>query len=226
MGDTDCAVFVGNAKWPGVLLMKLKAGSSLFNYDSTFWTDSNTVNSWETVASPSDDVDAKLESFNSKPIRALHICYKTLTNCYEYKLGFTATSARDLFSGGYRRSNDLGGKGRRAFTDIFLPPGDKDYDTFWHGGSGTNCNNYDLLNPGINSDNSVNGDHNQARIGYAVRQPRRTCETGDSDGAIGIGLTTYYVPHSINAPFGGGTVNEDGTEPVNHYHQAWLFGSD
>ena len=102
--------------------MKLQGGSSLFTYDSMYWTSYNTHNPIETIASPTDDIDAKLPAFNTEPIKALKICYRTLENCYDYDLGYQAASAQELFCGGYGRSNDLGGKSRKEFTDIFLKP--------------------------------------------------------------------------------------------------------
>ena len=209
------------------LLMKLKAGSDLFHYDSYHWTTSSVYNAHETLAHDSDDVDAKLDAFNCLPITALRICYKTLDNCYTYNLGFTATSARELFSVGYRRSDDLGGGGRKKFTDVFLPPGHPAYDTFWNGNFGDGCPDRPVstLNPGINTDNNWYWSNvSKARIGYAVGRENWECYDNDRLGTIGLGLKTYVVPHQINAPWGVKSVRFNGPPVKADYQQAWLFG--
>ena len=201
------------------LLMKLKAGSDLFHYDSDHWTTSSVYNAHETLAHDSDDVDAKLDAFNCLPISALRICYKTLDNCYSYNLGFTAASARELFSGEYRRSNNLGGGGRKKFTDVFHPPGHPAYVKFWNGPFGNGCPNRPVstLNPGINTHNNFG--NVSARIGYTVGCPHWDCTDRDRAGTIGLGLKMYWDPKKINAPMywctGYGYAD---------YHQAWLFG--
>ena len=207
--------------------MKLKAGSDLFKYESAYWTDDQTLNTDSTTAGINDDIDAKLPAFNSAPIQVLKICYKTLTNCYEYDLGTTYSSARELFNSGFQRSNNLGGGSRtvseakKDFTDLFLPSDDAKYSYFWDGGSGTACT---MQLPGINTQCRGN---NWARIGYCVNHPRQACtnqDRDDADAAVGIGLKTQNWPKNVNAPFGEYFIHGVGNSGVQErQHQAWLF---
>ena len=208
--------------------MKLKAYSEMFRYDSPFWTSSTTYNPLETFARDSDHKDAKLPSFNTHSFSNLIICYRTLSNCYTYDLGFETLSARELFSGDYRESLDLGGAGRRAFTDLFLPPAHPDHSTFWNGTWGNGCKE-EKMKPGINTQN---GPHIKARIGYAVGRPTDPCDDGNLYGTIGIGLIgkSWHFGHSINAPYTRNTVRKDTIRPGDPstgspVYQAWLFGA-
>ncbi|CAK0885286.1 unnamed protein product [Prorocentrum cordatum] len=81
-----------------------------------------------------------MSAFNTVSISALTLCYKTLDNCYTYELGATYTSAQSLFSSGFIRSLNMGygsgtaAEGKKAWTDLFLPPGTATwYDDFGMG---------------------------------------------------------------------------------------------
>eukprot|EP00959_Pyramimonas_sp_CCMP1952_P267578 5594741-Pyramimonas_sp.AAC.1 len=187
--------------------MKLKAGSSTFQYSASYWTDTSVLNEAAGASvSDSDDEDVKMTAFNTIPISALTVCYKTLSNCYTYELGSTYTSARELFSSGFIRSDNLGygagtaAAGKQAWTDLFLPPGTPTwYDDYWNGNGGGNCG---MQRPGINTQCH---DNNWARIGYCVNLPDQSCQphdSSDADSPVGIGLKTQNWPHNVNAPFG------------------------
>ena len=207
--------------------MKLKAGSDIFKYESAYWTDTETLNPESTTADASDDIDAKLPAFNSKSFQKLKVCYKTLTNCYEYDLGSTTTSARALFGSGFQRSNNLGGgtktatEAKRAYTDLFLEPTDAQYNYFWNGGSGSACG---MQLPGINTQCP---DNNKARIGYCVNLPGQGCQdqdSNDADSPVGIGLKTQNYPNNVNAPYGEYFISGQGSAGIQaRQHQAWLF---
>ena len=210
------------------LLMKLKAGSDTFKYESAYWTNTQVLNPTSTSVSENDDIDAKLPEFNSVPVSTLKLCYKTLTNCYTYKLGQIYNSARDLFSEGFLRSDNLGGgdlskvQAKRAFTDLFLPPDDEAYDYYWTGGSGSpTCN---MQRPGINTQCN---DNNWARIGYCVNLPGQGCQPSDgsdADSSIGIGLKTQNWPNHVNAPFGEYFIHGRGESGIRERQsQAWIF---
>ena len=94
----------------------------MFAYESSYWTDANTLNPHSTEADDSDDIDAKLEAFMTEPVRWLKVCYKTLDNCYTFDLDQTYASAQALFSWGYIPSSNMD---KRAFTDVFLPSSDE-----------------------------------------------------------------------------------------------------
>jgi hypothetical protein len=209
--------------------MKLKAGSSTFQYDASYWTDTSTLNEAAGASvSDSDDEDVKMSAFNTLPLSALTVCYQTLSNCYTYDLGATYTSAQALFSSGFIRSLTLGhasgspAAGKQAWTDLFLPPGTPTwYDDYWNGNGGGNC---DMQRPGINTQCN---DNNWARIGYCVNLPDQSCQSSDSsdaDSPVGIGLKTQNWPNNVNAPFGEYFIYGAGTSGVQQFqHQAWLF---
>jgi hypothetical protein len=185
-------------------------------------------------ASDSDDADVKMSAFSTVPISALTVCYKSLDNCYTYELGATYTSAQSLFSSGFIRSLNLGygsgtaDEGKRAWTDLFLPPGTATwYDWFWNGNGGGNCT---MQRPGINT---VCKDHNRARIGYCVNSYWERCQPNDDDDAdspVGIGLKTqrgHVEPEGVNAPFGVSFIPVDVSSGLwSFQHQAWLFGRE
>ena len=207
--------------------MKLKAGSNTFKYESAYWTNTEVLNPSSKSALEDDDIDAKLPEFNSVPVAVLKLCYKTLTNCYTYNLGQTYNSARELFSSGFKRSNNLGSgdssnvDAKKAFTDVFLPPGDEAYNNFWNGGSGNSCH---MQRPGINT-RCNHG--NWARIGYCVNVPKQPCQPNDDDDAdspVGIGLKTQAWPNNVNAPFGEYFLyDKNGKKTRAKQFQAWLF---
>ena len=154
------------------------------------------------------------------------ICYSRLSNCYKYTLDSQTPNARTLFSGGYKESAVMGGGGKEAWTDIFLPPGHEDYNNFWTKGSGKGC---EMMYPGINTELREyylsSYTQSRARIGYGVNYPSDSCwkdqNFEDADGAIGLGLTMGEAPKELNAGFGGGTVSERLEAPK--VYQAWLF---
>jgi hypothetical protein len=218
-----------------VLLMKLKAGSDTFQYNARYWTDSSVLNETGGASvSDSDNADVKMSAFSTFPISALTLCYKSLNNCYTYELGATYTSAQSLFSSGFIRSPNLGygsgtaDAGKRAWTDLFLPPTESDtftwYDTFWHGTGGGKCA---MQRPGINV--RCNG-RNRARIGYCVNIPSQSCQSNDDDDAdspVGIGLRTQNWPYRVNAPFGQNFISGASASDLRRFqHQAWLFGRE
>eukprot|EP00493_Phyllostaurus_siculus_P023007 UN23341 len=93
-----------------VPILKLKAGSDVFAYESPYWTNTEVLNAGETGIDGSDDIDAKLEAFNTEPVSVLKLCYRSLTSgCYTYQLDREYASARALFSEEYVRSDNLGG---------------------------------------------------------------------------------------------------------------------
>jgi len=214
---------------PSTLLMKLKASSNTFQYDASYWTDTSVLNeAGGASVSDSDDEDVKMSAFNTLSISALTMCYKTLTNCYSYDLGATYTSAQSLFSSGFIRSLNLGGGSatadvaKRAFTDLFLPPGTPIwYDDYWTGTGGGICA---MQRPGINTQCN---DNNWARIGYCVNLPDQHCtpeDGNDADSPVGIGLKTQNWPNNVNAPFGEYFIYGAGNSGVEDFqHQAWLF---
>lgn len=204
----------------------------MFQYESPRWTDEVLINENTGPATDADDEDAKFPAFISQPLGRLKVCYKTLSNCVTYELGQEYASARALFSGGFVRSDNMGqgslspDEGKRAWTDLFLPPGDSLYDTFWNGGSGSSCG---MLQPGINTQCR---DHNFARIGYCSNIPSQACldtDGSDADSSIGIGLKFQANPGALNSGFAwyfldvpGGSAARSQTQA--HFQaQAWVF---
>lgn len=211
----------------GVVIMKLKSGSDKFEYHSKYWTDDSVLNENEGPADDADDVDAKLPAFNSQALSKIKVCFKTLSNCYTYDLGQEYASARELFSAGFIRSTNLGGgdmtavEAKKAWTDVFLPPGHGWYNYFWNGGSGNGCA---MQRPGINTQCR---DGNHARIGYCVNCASQGCQASDSndaDAPIGIGLRRQSGS-PINAPIGGygPYAGCSAVDVSQFYAQAWLF---
>jgi len=211
------------------VLMKLRAGSDVFDYESSYWTDDQTLNPGETTPSNDDDIDAKMDAFNDTPLSELKVCFRTLENCYTYDLGQEYSSARELFSSGYLRDDSLGRgddltaeEAKHAWTDLYIAPGSSDYDGFWNGGHGHNC---DMQKPGINTQCN---DGNWARIGYCVNLPDQACQPDDShdaDSSIGIGLKTQNYPINVNAPFGEYLLHGIGDARLasDYFDQAWLL---
>jgi hypothetical protein len=209
--------------------MKLKAGTNTFQYDASYWTDSSVLNVARGASiSDSDDEDVKMSAFSTVSISALTLCYKTLDNCYTYELGATYASAQSLFSSGFIRSLNMGygsgtaAEGKKAWTDLFLPPGTPTwYDDYWNGNGGGNCG---MQRPGINTQCS---DNNWARMGYCVNLPDQSCQPNDgsdADSPVGIGLKTQNWPNNVNAPFGEYFIYGAGVSGVQSFqHQAWLF---
>ena len=78
-----------------------------------------------------------------------------------------------------------------------------------------------MIQPGINSEKRGN----KVRIGFSYRQSGDRCwkdaRTGDTDGSMGIGITTEDKK-KINAPFGG-WLETDSMSLPKITHQAWLF---
>jgi len=206
------------------LLMKLKAGSDVFKYDSAHWENDQLVNEADDQEDESDDADVKTAAFLSQALTGVEVCYGTLENCFEYQLGQEYASARELFSAGWLESRNMGSgdlpedDAKRAFTDVFLPPGCAEYDYFWTGGHGVGCK---MQRPGINTKCA---DNNWARIGYCTNLPGQGCQPADghdADSPIGIGLKTQNAPNNVNAPFGEYFIH--GRQFVPYQKQAWLF---
>jgi hypothetical protein len=113
-------------------------------------------------------------------------------------------------------------EGKKAWTDLFLPPGTPTwYDDYWNGNGGGNCG---MQRPGINTQCN---DNNWARIGYCVNLPDQSCQPddgNDADSPVGIGLKTQNWPNNVNAPFGEYFIYGAGVSGVQQFqHQAWLF---
>jgi len=206
------------------LLMKLKAGSDVFKYDSAFWENDQLLNEADDQEDESDNADVKTAAFLSQALTGVEVCYGTLENCFEYQLGQEYASARELFSAGWLVSRNMGSgdlpedDAKRAFTDVFLPPGSADYDYFWTGGHGVGCK---MQRPGINTKCN---DNNWARIGYCTNLPGQGCQPddgNDADSPIGVGLKTQNAPNNVNAPFGEYFIH--GRQFVPYQKQAWLF---
>ena len=87
----------GNSPWQ--LVMKLKAGSDVFKYSASYWTDSSTLNPSSMTPSNMDDIDAKLEAFNTYLFVMIKVCYKTLDNCFEHTMDSPYSSAQALLLG-------------------------------------------------------------------------------------------------------------------------------
>ena len=81
------------------ILMKLKAGSGTFYYESPHWTTNSVLNNEDPSWSAEDNIDAKYQAFNDQPVSKMKVCYKELDNCYKLDLGREFPSARDLFDG-------------------------------------------------------------------------------------------------------------------------------
>ena len=65
------------------LIMQIKAAGSIFNYDSSYWTDASTLN--EQLTTETRDVDVKLPAFSTAPLNGLRICVDVASNCYTYE---------------------------------------------------------------------------------------------------------------------------------------------
>ena len=199
--------------------MKLKAGSDVFKYSASYWTDSSTLNPSSMTPSNMDDIDAKLEAFNTYPFVMIKVCYKTLDNCFEHTMDSPYSSAQALFSSGFHRDETID---KTDWTDLFLPPGSPTwYEDFWNGNGGGKCDPQRL---GFNTQCN---DNNWARIGYCVNLPDQSCQphdNSDADSPIGIGLRTQNWPNYVNAPFGEYFIHGAGSAGVQSFqHQAWLF---
>ena len=232
------------------ILMKLKAGSGTFHYESPHWTTNSVLNSEDSGWSAEDNIDAKYQAFNDQPISKMKICYKDLDNCYKFDLGREFSSARDLFDGPYRPYPTMGGGGgKEVWTEMFIPKGSKEYGV--PGTPGTSEWNYigmegwinnpwsnpncPMLLPGINTEYGHGSEWDiKVRIGYMYSISSdgcwitwdpywaRTERRASPDGGIGIGLHEPY--QRLNAPHGASAVTNITREyEQENLHQAWLF---
>jgi len=231
------------------ILMKLKAGSDTFHYESPHWTTNSVLNSEDPGWSAEDNIDAKYQAFNDQPVSKMKICYKDLDNCYKFDLGREFPSARDLFDGPYRPYPALGGGGGKdVWTEMFIPKGSKEYGV--PGTPGTSEWNYidmegwinnpwsnpncPMLLPGINTEHDDGYEYTKVRIGYMYSIQSDACwkpswdGSGvgrywrNPDGGIGIGLREPY--YRLNAPHGAFAVTNNTREyEQENLHQAWLF---
>jgi hypothetical protein len=76
---------------------------------------------------------------------------------------------------------------KNAWTELFLPPGDTDYNYLHSGGSGSG-DSCGMQRPGFNTQCN---DNNSACIGYCGILPSQPCQSSggsDADFAVGLGL--------------------------------------
>jgi len=205
--QNDTSINGGNA----TILMKLKAGSDTFHYESPHWTTNSVLNNEDPGWSAEDNTDAKYQAFNDQPVSKMKICYKDLDNCYKFDLGREFPSARDLFDGPYRPYPTLGGGGgKEVWTEMFIPKGTKEYGVPGTAGpypsidmegwinnpwSNPEC---PMLLPGINTEYGTGSVWDtKVRIGYMYSIQSDGCwkpswatsrSTAGPDGGIGIGL--------------------------------------
>lgn len=205
----------GGSAVGGTLIMQIKASSSVLHYDSSYWTNGQTLN--PTLTSEVEGQDAVLPAFSSTALTGLRICVEEKTHCYTYFLGKKYASAKELFSGGTVRADDMG---QEAFEDLF----DKD-----RAGTTTNfhaqrTNHLTCLQkPGVNTQCR---DNNRARFGFCGNLPSQPCQPSDnhdSDFAIGIGChgqnSVTRFGAGFNDYYAHNVVDRTGAKTV----QAWVY---
>jgi endonuclease I len=146
--------------------------SGSFQYDSELWTNYETLNSEYTRIR--SGIDVKLPSYNTQPLSAVRVCVESLDRCYSIEAH--ANSSRELFSGSYRRRDDIN---QNSFEAVFGS------DQLRVASNSTQC----MQRPGFNT--QCKGG-NKARFGFCGNLPAQPCQPNDNDDAdfaIGIGLS-------------------------------------
>ena len=162
-----------NSGW--VLVLQIADNiSGPFQYDSELWTNHETLNSeYTTIRS---GIDVKLPSYNTQPLSAVRVCVESLDRCYTIEAH--ANSSRELFSGSYRRRDDIN---QNSFEAVF----GADQSRVAFASNQTQC----MQRPGFNT--QCKGG-NKARFGFCGNLPAQPCQPNDNDDAdfsIGIGLS-------------------------------------
>ena len=165
----------GNKGSGWVLVLQISNNiSGPFQYDSELWANDVTLNSEYTRVMFGKDV--KLRSYSTQPLSAVRVCVDSLDRCYTIEE--QADSARELFSGSYRRRDDIH---QKDFESIF----EADQLRASFESNSTQC----MQRPGFNT--KCNGG-NKARFGFCGNLPEQPCQPNDNDDAdfaIGIGLS-------------------------------------
>ena len=90
-------------------VMKIISASTVFGYNSKYWTDSKTLNPDSPI---SEAKDAKYHTFSSVPFHTIRMCVGSMSsNCVVHSFPRTYNSARELFSSGYVRDATLDQEG-------------------------------------------------------------------------------------------------------------------
>lgn len=181
----------GETDW--VLILKTKAGSNKFQYDSPYWGNSQTYNTGSVASAPGD---AKYAAYNSMKFNQIKGCVgsysqRNTAHCATHKFKKTLSNARTLFNGKYLAE----GVDSTHFVSIFSAKGSRQC-----GPQG----------PGFNR--KANG-NNHFRWGFANNIPAQGCQTnvkhdadgtigwgikGQDRGATGAGFTNYFVNNRAN----------------------------
>ena len=161
------------------LILQIKPGtatdSGAFTYHSRYWTTEETLNEQSTT--PVFGVDAKLPAYNTQPLTAVRVCVHTLDRCLEYALGAEVPSARELFSGPYRRTPDLNQTGWEGLFTL-------DSAVAAARRRESNC----MIKPGFNTEcRELSGDSPRrsyrSRMGFCGNVLWQRCRQEDSDDA-------------------------------------------
>ena len=174
----------GNKGSGWVLVLQISGNKSgPFAYDSDLWTNNETLNPQHTNIT--SGIDVKLPSYNSQPLTAIRVCVKSFDRCFTIET--EANSAQALFSGPFRRRNDLD---RNTFERLFADDGmNSSYQ------ADSSC----MQRPGFNT--VCRGD-NKARFGFCGNAPNQPCQSDDnddSDFAIGLGVSGQANGRSVGS---------------------------
>ena len=179
---------------PGTLVMKI-GRTNFFSFSSAMWESDDLYN--ENADSTTEE-DAKFSSYLSQSFNKIVVCLNSpVANCYDYTFtdGTTWSSAKELFSSGYKRLDDFDNTEQQikdALTNIGI--GEDRYQS--------TCA---PQRPGFNVQCN---DNNHVRFGYCANFHCQSCQgdNGDSDGSVGIGIRGQYTTDS-----GPGIVMADGS---------------
>jgi hypothetical protein len=152
----------------GVLVMK--AVTDLFNYNSPYWENTDTLHPNSAVESAQD---AKYPAFMTERFNSITMCVGgPFASCVEHRLQSHYESARDLFSAGFIRDESIDQAAWLAAFDA--------------GNRGNVL--CPMQRPGFNSQCR---DSNKVRFGWCNNIYGQGCQSGDNndaDGTIGLGL--------------------------------------
>eukprot|EP00050_Salpingoeca_kvevrii_P017551 m.66174 g.66174 ORF g.66174 m.66174 type:complete len:808 (-) comp7610_c0_seq4:86-2509(-) len=182
------------------LIMKIKSGSTLFQYSSEHWSTASTLNEFDLTL---DAANAKYPTFNTMAFTQIRICVGEPTiNCHAVELPQRYANAIALFNGPYLR----GYVDQTLFQDVFGVSGQAD------------CG---MQRPGFNT---VGKENCMARWGFINNVPSQACQTSDasdSDGTIGIGISGQN-PQPWGAGWTGFFNTDDNSNP-GESRDVWLW---
>ena len=89
--------------------MKIISASTVFGFNSKYWTNTDTLNPDSPI---SEAKDAKYHAFSNAPFRTIRMCVGSVSsNCVVHSFAKTYDSAMQLFKSGYVRDATLDQEG-------------------------------------------------------------------------------------------------------------------